>query len=79
MKSSNAEAGKTGEREGMVELIIEKWGNLDGSAGHFWSVWRDGRRIEMSDRMTSTESAESQGRLWCEKSLGQAPDRITRL
>ena len=63
----------------MVELIIEKWGNLDGTAGHFWPVWRDGRRIEMGDRMTSAESAESQGRLWCEKNLGQAPDRITRL
>jgi hypothetical protein len=63
----------------MVELIIEKWGNLDGTAGHFWSVWRDGRRIEMGDRMSSAESAESQGRLWCEKSLGQAPDRVTRL
>ena len=63
----------------MIELIIEKWGNLDGTASYLWSVWRDGKRIEMSGQIANADNAESQGRLWCERSLSQAPDRITRL
>jgi hypothetical protein len=63
----------------MIELVIEKWGSLDGSAHYLWSVWRDGNRVEMSGRIASAEAAESQGRTWCERVLRQAPDRITRL
>jgi hypothetical protein len=63
----------------MIELIIEEWSNLDGSAHHLWSVWREGKRVEMSGRIASAETAESQGRAWCQKSLGKAPDRVTRL
>ncbi len=63
----------------MIELIIETWSNLDGSSHYLWSAWRDGKRLEMSGRIASAEAAESQGRLWCEKNLGRAPDRVTRL
>ena len=63
----------------MIELIIERWGSLDGSSHFLWSVWQDGKRIEMSGRIAGAESAEALGRAWCEKSLGRQPDRVTRL
>ena len=63
----------------MIELIIERWTNLDGSSHYLWSVWEDGKRLEMSCRVAGSESAEAQGRAWCQKSLGRGPDRVTRL
>jgi hypothetical protein len=79
-------SGKDGSRlaelelvEDMVELIIESWGSLDGGNHYLWSVWQDGKRIEMSGLITGAESAEALGRAWCEKSLGRQPDRVIRL
>jgi hypothetical protein len=63
----------------MIELIIESWSNLDGSTHYLWSVWRDGKRLEMSGRIASAEVAESLGRTWCETTIGRPPDRISRL
>jgi len=63
----------------MIELMIETWSNLDGSSHYLWSVWREGKRVEMSGPIARPESAESQGLQWCEKNLGRRPDRITRL
>ncbi|MEA2783470.1 MAG: hypothetical protein QOK29_5014 [Rhodospirillaceae bacterium] len=63
----------------MIELVIEKWGNPDGSAHYVWSLWQDGKRLEMSGRIAGAETAEVLGRAWCEKSVGRAPDRVTRL
>jgi hypothetical protein len=63
----------------MIELIIESWSNLDGSTHYLWSAWRDGKRLEMSGRIASPEAAESLGRAWCETTIGQPPDRVTRL
>jgi hypothetical protein len=63
----------------MVELMIEHWSNLDGSSHYLWSIWRDGKRLEMSGRIASAEKAEAEGRAWCEKALARSPDRITRL
>ncbi len=63
----------------MIELVVETWSNLDGSSHHLWSIWRDGKRVQMSGRIPRPDSAEAQGRAWCEANLGQAPDRITRL
>jgi hypothetical protein len=63
----------------MIELIIERWSNLDGSSHYLWSVWQDGKRLEMSGRIAGVESAEALGRAWCEKTIGRGPDRVTRL
>ncbi len=63
----------------MIELIIERWRNLDGSEHFLWSVWQGGKRVEMSGRLASAATAESEGRSWCEKNLARAPDRITQL
>jgi len=45
----------------MIELIIERWGSLDGSSHYLWSVWQDGKRIEMSGRIAGAQSAEALG------------------
>jgi hypothetical protein len=63
----------------MIELIIERWSDPDGSSHYLWSVWRDGKRLEMSRRIASAEGAETLGRSWCEQTIGSPPDRVTRL
>jgi hypothetical protein len=63
----------------MIELIIERWSNPDGSSHYLWSVWRDGKRVEMSRHIASAEGAEALGRSWCEQTIGRPPDRVTRL
>jgi hypothetical protein len=63
----------------MIELIIERWRNLDGTEHFLWSVWQEGKRVEMSGRLASAATAETEGRAWCEKALARAPDRITQL
>jgi hypothetical protein len=63
----------------MIELIIERWRNLDGSEHFLWSVWQEGKRVEMSGQLASAAVAETEGRSWCETTLARAPDRITLL
>ncbi|MCC7049598.1 MAG: hypothetical protein IT562_23005 [Alphaproteobacteria bacterium] len=63
----------------MIELIIEHWKNLDGSSQYLWSVWRDGKRLGVSRPTSLPEDAEQQGLDWCRKSIGEQPDRVTRL
>jgi hypothetical protein len=63
----------------MTELIIERWRNLDGSEHFLWSVWQEGKRIEMSGRLATAARAEAEGRRWCETTLARAPDRVTQL
>ena len=63
----------------MIEVIIERWVNPDGTTDFFWSVWRAGSRIEMGGRHRSSEMAEAEATAHCLKSLGVRPDRVTRL
>lgn len=63
----------------MIELIVERWRNLDGSEHFLWSVWQDGKRVEMSGRLASATTAETRGRAWCEKAFARGPDRTTQL
>jgi hypothetical protein len=63
----------------MLEVIIEQWSNPDGSVDYLWSVWRDGRRIEMSDMYDSLDEAEAEARAYCSDTLMTAPDRVTHL
>jgi len=63
----------------MIELVIERWRNLDGSEHFLWSVWQEGKRVEMSGRLASAAKAEAEGRGWCEATFTRAPDRITQL
>ncbi len=63
----------------MVELIVECWSYPDGGTEYFWSLWQDGKRVQFSDRRGSGESAEAEGRDFCRRTLGTAPDKVTHL
>ena len=63
----------------MLEVMIECWDNADGTADYLWSVWQAGRRVEMSGRFESVESAEQAARAYCRNSLGQEPQRVRML
>lgn len=63
----------------MIELMIDQWNHPDGSIRYLWSVWQDGKRIGLGESAPTPEDSEIAGRLWCQKNLAQAPDRVTRL
>jgi len=46
----------------MIEPVIERWRNLDGSRHFHWSIWREGKRVEMSGRLASSAKAEAEER-----------------
>jgi len=63
----------------MIELLIERWSYPDGRNEFFWSLWRDGKRLQFGGRSASAEAVEAEGRAFCQQSIGAPPDRITRL
>ncbi len=63
----------------MLEAIVERWVNADGSTDYMWSVWRDGNRIQMSGTYPTSEAAEADAVEFCAETLNGPPDRITRL
>jgi len=63
----------------VVEVIIERWDNADGSTNYLWSAWSEGRRIHMGGQFDSAEAAEVEANLFCRRSFGADPDRTRRL
>ena len=63
----------------MLEVIIERWNDPDGSTDYVWSVWRNGNRIQMSGTYPTSEAAEADASEFCAETLNGTPDRITRL
>jgi hypothetical protein len=63
----------------MLEVMIERWSALDGSVDYRWSLWRDGRRIQMGGPHGDPGQSEQAAREYCTDSLGSAPDRVTHL
>jgi hypothetical protein len=64
----------------VVEIVIERWTNPDGSMDFRWSLWRAGHRLRMGDDVHATsECCEKDAREYCARGLGVGPDRITRL
>jgi hypothetical protein len=64
----------------MIELVIERWDNFDGSVDFRWSLWRDGRRLHMNaEAYSSAEACEADARLFCRRGFGRDPDKVTRL
>lgn len=63
----------------MHELMIERWNNRDGTADHLWSLWTDGKRVQMGGPHRSAAEAEKEALAYCQQELGRNPDRITRL
>jgi len=65
--------------DGRIEIVIERWVNLDKSTDFRWSVWRDGARLQMGGPHVSLEASEQDATEFCRKSLGRDPDRVERL
>jgi hypothetical protein len=63
----------------MVEVIIERWTNPDGSTNFMWSVWQNGNRVQMSGTYVTSEAAEADASEFCTETLNAMPDRVTRL
>jgi hypothetical protein len=63
----------------MVEVMIERWMNADGSTDHLWSLWCDGDRLQFGRGHETGEAAEAEAPEFCHRSLGVQPDRMTRL
>jgi hypothetical protein len=66
-------------QDAMMEVIVERWTNPDGSADFMWSVWQNGNRVQMSGTYPTSEAAEADAVEFCTKTLNSTPDRITRL
>ena len=63
----------------MIEIIVERWTGLDGRTSFIWTLWQDGKRVEMGTAQTSAAEAESDAKAFCLKALGQEADRLTAL
>lgn len=63
----------------MLEVMIERWSNRDGSTDYLWSLWHDGRRVQMGGKHKSAEESEQAARDYCAQALRRAPDRVTQL
>jgi hypothetical protein len=63
----------------MIEIIIERWDSATDGTRFLWSVWRDGKRIEMGGPHDRAEASEAAARRYCTAALGCEPDRVTRL
>lgn len=63
----------------MLEVIIERWNNPDGSTDYMWSVWREGNRIQMSGMHPTSDAAEAEAFEFCTETLNATPDQVTRL
>jgi hypothetical protein len=61
----------------MLEAMIEKWSNRDGSVDYLWSLWRNGKRVTMGGHFASAAAAEQAARRHCQEKLGCEPDRVT--
>ncbi len=62
----------------MVEIIVERWSHRDRHVDFLWSVWKDGRRVEMGGPLADAAAAEEGARKYC-REAGLEVDRVTRL
>lgn len=63
----------------MIEIVIERWSQRDGSTDFMWSLWQNGQRAAMSQPHQTAEAAETEAREVCRRALQRGPDRVTRL
>lgn len=63
----------------MLEIMIERWSNRDGTEDFIWSAWRDGERLHMGGPHGDAAAAEGEGRRYCLSRFGAEPDQIVRL
>jgi hypothetical protein len=62
-----------------IEVIIERWTNLDRSVEFRWSVWHRGTRIQMGGPNGSADESEREAVEFCRKRFDCTPERIERL
>lgn len=63
----------------MIEIMIERWDNRDGTTDYVWSLWQDGKRAQIGNRHDSAEAAESEAIAFCRQALQVEPDRVSQL
>jgi hypothetical protein len=63
----------------MIQIIVERWSQRDGSVDWLWSIWQAGERKHMGGALKDAESAEMAARAACHQYLGQPPDDVTVL
>ncbi len=63
----------------MIEIVVERWTGLDGQTTFIWTLWHDGKRVEMGAAQDSAAKAETEARAFCLTALGQEADRLTNL
>ena len=64
----------------MIELFIERWTGFDGNTEYRWSLWSEGRRIQMGPHgFSSVGECEAEARDYCLRALGRNADRVSKL
>jgi hypothetical protein len=66
-------------KHSMIQIIIERWSQRDGSVDWLWSIWQDGARKNMGGAHDDAASAEMEARAACHQHFGQPPDDVTVL
>ncbi len=63
-----------------IEIVIERWTNVEGETAFNWSVWGEGHRIQMGEiTRRNAEDCEVEAVEFCWRKLGRKPDKVTRL
>jgi hypothetical protein len=63
----------------MLEIIVERWSSFDGTVEYRWSLWRDGKRVQMGGPHDAAAVSEAAARNFCQQALSAQPDRVTYL
>ena len=63
----------------MIEVMIERWSQRDGSTDWLWSIWQDGKRRHIGGAKADAGSAEMEARSTCQQTFGKTPDDINVL
>ena len=63
----------------MIQIIVERWSQRDGSVDWLRSIWQDGERKQMGGAHDDAGSAKMEARAACQQSFGQLPDDVTVL
>ncbi|MBX6323914.1 MAG: hypothetical protein IRY94_19020, partial [Rhodospirillaceae bacterium] len=50
-----------------------------GTVDYRWSVWKDGKRVEMGGPHGDPQASETEAVAFCRRMLGTPPDRVTHL
>lgn len=62
-----------------LEIVIERWQGLDGKTDFRWSVWHEGKRIQMGGAFGEAAACEAEAQQFCLTAFGRPSDRVTRL